>query len=131
MVDRAFYDGTDLIKSVPILRVPLDPGKSAEVHVFISIGSAPLVRSTAWIVTAADILPFHHVDFWTAPFFAVGPAFFMAMPDMFDGEGRVVGSGGVTVKVIYDFRQGTCCTDDILVLSYGQMDIRFMKAQRL
>ena len=128
MVDRAFYDGTDLIKSVPFLRVPLDPGKSAEVHVFISIGSAPLFRSTAWIVTAADILPFHHVDFWTAPFFAVGPAFFMAMPEMFHGEGRVVWTGGITVKVISDFRQGTFVTDVIRDQSFGKMEFLFQEA---
>ena len=128
MVDRAFYDGTDLIKSVPFLRVPLDPGKPAKIHVFISIGGAPLFGRAAGIFAVADILPFHHMDFRTAPLFTVGPAFFAAVPEMFHGGGRVVGAGGITVMVISDFRQGAFVTDVIRDQGFGKMKFFFQEA---
>ena len=53
----------------------------------------------------ADILAFHHMNFGASPFFPVSPAFFVTMPEMFHGKGRVIGAGGITVKVISDFRE--------------------------
>lgn len=101
VIDCTFYDGPDLIKSDPIIGIPLDSGKFAEVHVFIGISGTPLFRSAAWIWAVIDILPFHHMDFGTAPFFAVDPAFFVTMPEMFHSERRIVWTGGITVKVLY------------------------------
>lgn len=89
MIDCTFYDGPDLIKSDPFIGIPLDSGKFAEAHVFISINGTAFFRGAAWILAVTDILPFHHMDFGTAPFFAVGPSFFVTMPEMFGhSQGR-------------------------------------------
>ena len=86
VVDRTLYDRTDLIKGDPFLRVPLDSGEFAEVHVFISISGTPLFCGAASFFAIADILAFHHMNFGTSPFFPVSPTFFVTMPEMLHGK---------------------------------------------
>lgn len=50
------------------------------------------------------------------------------MPEMFHGEGRVVWTGGITVKVISDFRQGAFVTGVIRDQSFGKMEFLFQEA---
>ena len=128
VVDRTLYDCTDLIKRDPFLGVPLDSGEFAEVHVFISISVAPLLCSAARLFAIADILPFHHMDFWTAPFFPVSPAFFVTMSEMFHGKGRVIWAGRIAVKVISDFRESTFVPYIIRDQGFGKMEFIFQEA---
>lgn len=128
MIDRTFYDGPDLIKRVPLIGIPLDPGKFTEVHVFIGISGTAFFRSAARILAVADILPFNHMDFGTAPFFAVGPSFFVTMPEMFHSEGRVVWVGGVTVKVISNLWKRAFIAYIIRDQGFGTMELIFQEA---
>ncbi len=95
-----FYDDPDFIKNDPLIGVSLNTGEFVEVHVFVSISGVPFFRSAAWIFTVADILPFHHMNFRSAPFFTVSPFFFMKICEIFHGEGRIPWVGGITIKII-------------------------------
>ena len=128
VVDRTLYDCTDLIKRDPFFGVPLDSGEFAEVHVFVSISGAPFFCRAAWFFTIADILAIHHMDFWTPPFFPVSPAFFVTMPKMLHGKGRVVWAGGIAVKVISDFGKSTFVPYIIRDQGFGKMEFIFQEA---
>ena len=128
VVDRTLYDRADFIKREPFLGVPLDSREFAEVHVFISISGAPLFCSAARFFAIADILAFHHMNFGASPFFPVSPAFFVTMPEMFHGKGRVIGAGGITVKVISDFRESAFVAYIIGDQCLGKMKFIFQEA---
>jgi len=61
VVDGSLYNGSDFVKEYPFFRVPLDAGEYTEIHVFISINSAPFFGSATGVFTVTDILPFDHI----------------------------------------------------------------------
>lgn len=46
------------------------------------------------------------MDFWTAPFYAFGTAFFSGNPTVFHGGGRVVGAGRIAIFIVTDLFKG-------------------------
>lgn len=61
-------------------------------------------------------------------FFAVGLFLFVAMPEMFYSEGRVVWTGRIIVKVISDPRQNAFLTYIIRDQCFRKMEFIFQKA---
>lgn len=107
MVNAPFHDGPDFIKGDPFIGIPLDTGEHAEVHVFVSIGSAPLFGGAARFRAVAYPLAVYHVDFGTDPLVTVGTPFLIAVPGIIHVQGAVFGAGGIAVRVIADFFEGT------------------------
>ena len=71
VVDGTFHNGSDFIGGIPFIRITLDAGEHAEVHVIVSISGPAFFGSTARVFTIADPLPFYHVNFWANPFITV------------------------------------------------------------
>ena len=125
MVNGPLHDRPDFIEGNPFVRTPLDAGKHAEVHVFVSISSAAFFGSAAWILTITYPLSFDHVYFWADPFVAVRASFFMAVPGIFHIEGAVPGTGGVTVNVISDLFKCTFISQVIRDQCFGKVEFLF------
>lgn len=106
VVNGMFYIGSDFMKGNPFIRVPLDAGDNAEVHVFISIGGVPFFSRVAWFFTIADPVPVYHMDFRAYPFVTVRASFLMAEPGTFHDNAAVFQAGGVAVSIIPDFFKG-------------------------
>lgn len=122
MVNAPFRDDPDFVKGTPFIRIPLDTGKHTEVHVFVSIGCVPLFSGAAGLLTITYPPPFYHVDFWADPFVAVGPPFLMAVPGVFHVQGAVFGAGGIAVRVIADFFNGTFVSRDVRDQRLGRVE---------
>lgn len=122
MVNGTLHNGSDFIKRNPFIRIPLDTWKHTEVHVFVSIGCVPLFSGAAGLLTITYPPPFYHVDFWADPFVAVGPPFLMAVPGVFHVQGAVFGAGGIAVRVIADFFNGTFVSRDVRDQRLGRVE---------
>ena len=107
MVDSPLHGRPYLIEGNPFIGIPLDTGKHAEVHVFVSIGGTPFFSGAAGILTIAHPLPFYYVDFRADPFVTVRTPFLVAMPGVFHVQCAVFWAGGIAVRVIADFFKGT------------------------
>ena len=71
MVNGPLHDRPYFIEGIPFVRIPLDAGEHAEVHVVVSISGTPFFGTAAGIFAVADPLAFHHVDFRADPFIPV------------------------------------------------------------
>ena len=96
MVDRPFYDGSDLVEIIPFIGVALKTGEHAKIHVIIGVGGASFFSRTARFFTVANILPLDHPYFRTAPFNTVGTSFLFRDTAVFHIKRRVVWAGGVS-----------------------------------
>lgn len=128
MINSPFHNGPDLVKGIPFIGIPLDTGKLAEIHVFVSIGGTPLFCRAAGVLAVADIRPLYHMDLGTAPFFAVSPPFLTTVTKIFHVERGVIGTGGITVTVISDFWERTFIANIIRDEDFGEMEFIFQKA---
>lgn len=123
VVDGAFHGGPYLIEGIPFVGIPLDTGEHAEVHVFVSVGGAPLFGGAAGGFAVADPQPFYHVDFRAYPFIAVRTPFFMAVPGIFHVQAAVFGAGGVSVGVVADFLKGAFIPWVIRNECFGEVEL--------
>ena len=58
VVYSTFYNGSDLVEPVPLLRITLDARELAEVHIFVGICGSSFFGSAAGGVAVADPLAF-------------------------------------------------------------------------
>lgn len=103
VIDCTFHNGTDFVKGDPVIRIPLDAGEHAEVHVLIGVSGASFFSSTARLFAVADPFPFDHMDFGADPFIPAGTSLFMAVSSEFHIKGIIFGAGGIAVYVVADF----------------------------
>ena len=47
VIDGSFHDGCDFIEGMPFIRIPLNAGEHAEVHVFVSVSGTPFFGGAA------------------------------------------------------------------------------------
>ena len=131
VVDGTFHNGADFVKGDPFIRIPLDAGEHAEIHVFISVSGAPLFRGAAWILAVADPFAFDHMDFRADPFVPVGTSFFMAVASEFHSKGGVPGACGIAVNVVADFFKGAFIPWVIGDECFGEVEFLFKEAMGL
>lgn len=122
VIDGIFYNSAYLIKGIPFLGISLDTGEHAEIHVISSIGGASSGSVAARISTVKYPFAFYHADFRTTPFDAVGSPLFPGNTTIVHGEGRGVGTGGVSIDVVADFFERALISGII-----GNKDFRKMK----
>lgn len=103
VIDGTFHNGAYLVKRDPFLRIPLDAGEHAQVHILGGIGGTAFFGTAAGDITITDPFTFYHVDFGATPFDAVGSSFFTSDTTITHGKGRIIGTGGITVNVVTDF----------------------------
>ncbi len=106
VADSTFHDGPYFIEGIPFVRIPLDAGEHAEVHVVVSISGTPFFGTAAGIFAAAYPLTFHHVDLRAYPFVPVRATFFVAVLGIFHVKAAVFGAGGITIDIVADFFKG-------------------------
>ena len=103
VVDGTFHNGADFVKGDPFIRIPLDAGEHAEIHVLISVSGTSLFSGAARVQAVTYPFAFDHMDFRADPFVPVGTAFFMAVSCVFHSKGTIPGAGGIAVYVVADF----------------------------
>ena len=103
VVDGTFHNGADFVKGDPFIRIPLDAGEHAEIHVLISVSRTPFFSCAAWVFAVADPFAFDYMDFGADPFVPVGTAFFMAVTSVFHIQGWVPGACGIAVYIVANF----------------------------
>ena len=128
VADGTFYNRSDFIEGFPFVRITLDAGEHAEVHVVVSISGASLLCSAAWLRAVTYPFSFYHVDFWAYPFVPVRASFFVAVPGIFHGEADVFWAGGITVSVIADLFKSTLIPWVIRDQGFGKMEFIFKEA---
>ena len=79
MIDRAFYNRSDSVGSVPLFGITLDTGKHAKFHVLISVCGSAFFGCAAGTIALAVPLPFPATHLGASPFDAVSPTFFRAL----------------------------------------------------
>ena len=128
MVNGTFHNGAYFVKGDPFIRIPLDAGEHAEIHVLISVSGTSLFSSAARVLAVTDPFAFDDMDFGAYPFVPVGTAFFMAVPSVFHIKGWVPGAGGITVYVVADFFKGAFIPWVIGDENFREVEIIFEEA---
>lgn len=110
VIDFPFYRSPYFIEAIPFGSITLDPWEHAQFHVFISISGPALLSGAAGLFAVTDPLPFHHMDFRTAPFGAVRASFFFCGAAALHGKGRVIGAGRIAIIIETDFLESAFIT---------------------
>lgn len=106
MVNGTFHGSPCFIKGVPFIRITLNAGEHAEIHVVVGISGTSLFCGGAGLLAVADPLSFYHMDFGTNPFEPVRAPFFMAASGVFHIKAFVFWTGRISVNVVTDLFEG-------------------------
>ena len=128
VADGTFYNRSGFVEGFPFVRITLDTGEHAKIHVVVSISGASLFCSAAWLLAVTYPFSFYHVDFWAYPFVTVRASFFVAVPGIFHGKAAVFWAGGITISVVSNFFKGALIPRIIGDKSFGKMEFIFKEA---
>jgi len=91
MVNGMLHNGSDFIKGVPFIRIPMNAEEDAEIYVFVCVSGAAFPGSTAEIIALTNPASLFVAHFGASPFNTVSGPFSLVIPWYFIAREQLFG----------------------------------------
>ena len=91
MVNGMLHNGSDFIKGVPFIRIPMNAEEDAEIYVFVCVSGAAFPGSTVEIIALTNPASLFVAHFGASPFNTVSGPFSLVIPWYFIAREQLFG----------------------------------------